>query len=262
MTKRLRLTLLLCLFCNLFIINRLHSQSEVSSDELMFRTPLPDELPALQMMSDENIVSLSVGNRYFLKEMMTEQLSASFVHKRSRFFLSLQHIGFSRFGEFSGSIGYGVKVAPWLAFALNFHYSMFHAHTYLPTHSITFDCSVLACANDKIGILLHAHNPANLHYGIVGESLMPITLNTLLYYKIHKSLFLSAQLTKTIPGDWNVGLLASCAIRSLAFTGELSLRTLSIDVACHWHSFLFSICSKYDYRTGFSQSASVRFFWK
>lgn len=237
------------------------AQNSTLSCDSYFRFSESENLPILLTMSDNNLLSLSVENRFFLKEMTSERLFCSFAYQRHRFFASVQHTGFSRFGELLSRVGYGLNISPRFAIVSHFYYSMFHAKNYRSVHSITFDLSFLASVNDKLGMVLQAYNPAHLHYGIVSENPIPITLQSMIYYKIHRDLILSAQLSKELPGNWDINLSAYYVVRCLALKSALSLRSLSVDVSCQWRSLLFSLHSQYDYRAGFSQSAAITFSW-
>ena len=261
MKKLFLLRLLISLFCLELITSVLYAQNNSLSCDTYFRFSESENLPILLINSDNNLLSLSVENRYFLKEMTSERFSCSFAYRRHRFFASVQHTGFSRFGELLGRVGYGLKLSPRFAIVSHFYYSMFHAKSYNPVHSITFDLSLCAEVNDQIGVVLQAYNPAHLHYGIVSENPIPITLQSMLYYKIHRDLFLSAQLSKDLPGNWDVNLSAYYVVRCLALKGTMSLHSLSADISCQWRSLLFSLRSQYDYQVGFSQSAVITFSW-
>lgn len=261
MKKLLLLRLLTSLFCLALMTSTLYAQSNYLSCDSFFRFSESENFPILLIKSDANHLSLSVENRYFIKEMTSERFSCSFPYQRHRFFASIRHTGFSRFGELVGSVGYGLKISPRFAFVSHFYYSMFHAKNYNTIHSITFDLSFCAEVNDKMGVALQAYNPAHLHYGIVSENPIPITLQSMLYYKIHRDLLLSAQLSKYLPGNWDVNLSAHYAMRYLALKGAVSLHLLSVGITCQWRSLLFSLHSQYDYQTGFSQSAVITFFW-
>lgn len=205
-------------------------------------------------------VNASCRNDYFLKEMMTADLTGTLLFGDNAVAFQCSHEGYSKYGNLTSSIGYSRKFAERVSVGLRFYYLFQHVEQYESVHSVTFDISLHAVVSKKLSFGFEVYNPARLKYGVRGNSLIPMMFRVQAQYVFSDKLLFLITLHKHLPGEFDVVLGAYYRPTSYFFLSfDVSLMNADVGVMLRCRSLYFTIDFKYNYRLGFSPEIGLAY---
>lgn len=204
-------------------------------------------------------VGCAFSNRFLLKEFMSECVSAQLRVKQNAFFLSCEHVGYSRFGELTCSAAYARTLGKHLAFGLNFHYSLSHAAEYQNVHSISFDVSCHAHISHKFGLGFAVHNPARLKFGITGTLPLPTKFIFVFDNQIGKNLLIFTELEYELKTSFQLAVGTIYKMKCLFLSLKLAFPTPEIEMKAQlaYQHLLLGINCQYLLPAGLVPQAAV-----
>ncbi|PKP20250.1 MAG: hypothetical protein CVU02_02495 [Bacteroidetes bacterium HGW-Bacteroidetes-19] len=235
------------------------SQNDPKKENLFLFSYIKDFLSILPFIN-QNFVQCQVENRFLVPEINQKVCLSHLKFKDNSFILRLNHLGYSKFGMLESSIGYARKFGKSVSFSLDFLYLFNHVSGYDSRHSLTFRCSLWGKLNSKWSFGVSVYNPAHLKYGGLSEELIPVKVHLLMVYAINEKVLLIPEVTKTFPGNLNIGVNTAISVNDFQISNSLSLKGIGMGLGFFYKQFLFHLDTKYDYRLGISPTVQLTYF--
>lgn len=207
-----------------------------------------------------NFVQCQVKNKFLLPEINQKQCLTHFIVKNNSLIIQINHLGYSKFGLLESSLGYARKFGRSVSFSLDFHYLFNHVSGYDSRHSLTFRCSLWGKLNSKTSFGVSVYNPAHLKYGGLSGELIPVKVHILMVYAINEKVLLIPEVTKTFPGNLDIGINTAISVNDFQISNSLSLKGIGMGLGFFYKQFLFHLDTKYDYRLGISPTVQLSYF--
>ncbi len=259
------LFIMLLLFDFQFVISNNLDTLKPSSNDINYslnshwRLSLLRDDAAASVFLERSVLRASFENRYFIKELMNEELDAVFRFQQNAFLLSVNHLGCSRYGEMSLSAGYARGFGKHIAIGLRAYYLFSHAMEYPSVHSFTFDASIYAHIGKSFGLGFSVYNPARLRYGVTGTVCLPVRLHFDFDYLVGRNVLLFTKMDLELKTCVTATLGSRFRLRNLFLTCWASFPNaagcIQVDLACR--RFLLGVECTYSYPLGFVPRASV-----
>lgn len=199
-------------------------------------------------------------NEFCTREMMHKQLDFNWCNGEHLWSNSLIHIGYTHYGHFQFSTGYGHLFGKKLAIGMRAVYELEHATHYPTRHSFTIDCSGSLKIGNKTILALYLFNPIRMRYGIISDEVMPTKFSLCCIYQTGEKVALTGFATLTLPFQPEIGIhLHWQPIPNLAFITHGSNSKTGLTILLHSKSMTFSIASDWFYRAGISPEANFYF---
>jgi len=216
--------------------------------------------PAAGALFEQSLLSAEFHNDFCLKELIYKSLSYDFVKNRNCGFLVLDHFGYSKYGNFSLSAGYARCFGHKLSISLAGDYLVQHAEHYPSLHSFTIDISGILLINNNAGILISLYNPIRMHYGVVGQSIIPMQFNIESYYQIDSKLISYMLCKKTLPGNLEIGGGLNCyPTKHLYVNIFCSQIKIGAGAATQWKHFILGTSANWNYKLGISTQSHLNY---
>lgn len=227
--------------------------------EYLFLYSFVKDFSSILPFINQSFIQCQVENRFLVPEINQKRCLAHLTLKNNSFILQINHLGYSKFGLLESSLGYARKFGRSVSFSLDFHYLFNHVTGYESRHSFTFRTSFWGKLNSKTSFGVSVYNPAYLKYGGLSEELIPVKVHLILMYSINDKVVLIPEVTKTFPGNLNIGVTTAISVNNFQFSTSLSLKGVGIGFGFFYKQFLFQIDTKYDYRLGISPTVQVSY---
>lgn len=241
---------LACLLLMLCATTECKSQTTVYD---FSKTHLFRDFAAAQTATPKTIIGLTVRNDFGTKELMFNSLDFSWHRNRNCLLVSASHYGYKHFGTFSAGAGYGRLFGQRFSVAMRFFYLLQHATHYESRHSVTIDLSSYWQISNSTSLAVMIYNPIGMHYGIIGNELIPMTFSVQLHYMPTARLAGTLSTSITVPGQFNIRLgLAYFASPHLFLNGYCDLAQCRVELHVPWRKLVFSLGTAWYYNTGFS----------
>ena len=224
-----------------------------------YLTGLSERNPAATAFISKSHVKISFENRFFLKELMKESVRGTIRYGPNTFLVSVDHFGYSRYGELTTELGYVRNFGQRIAIGMQFYYLMSHAAEYPMTHSVTFDISLYAAISNNIGLGFSVYNPARLKYNMTGRTVLPTRLHLDFNYRIGKKVILFTEVEKELKSQFVFRLGAGYKVRCLYLSVSAQIPEPQIDIETEiaYRRFVFGITWQYRILLGFVPQASM-----
>jgi len=194
---------------------------------------------------------------------MYKLLEFNLIHNYDALLVTLDHYGYSDFGELTAHIGYGRRFGEKFSVALRGVYLLNHAVHYPVRHSITIDFSMCYKISNTLTLAVSLYNPIRMKYGITGQEVIPMSFNLQVCYLPVDKLLCALYGEKKLPGGFNIGTsIFYHPKQNLILTGDVSLTHCGFGVLVPWKSFVFSIQSQWHYQVSFSPQCNIDYHFK
>lgn len=247
-----------CLLLLLYAPTESRSQTAISdfSQIHLFR-----DFAAARATTPKTVLDLAVRNDFCTKELMLKELAFSWNKNQNCLLVSASHYGYKHYGTLAASAGYGRMFGRKFSVAMRIFYLLQHATHYPSRHSVTIDLSSCWQITPATSLAVMIYNPIGLHYGIIGNELIPMTFAVQLHYMPTARLAGTLTTSKTIPGKFNIRIgLAYFASPHLYLNGYCDLAQCRIELHVPWRNLVFSLGTAWFYHTGFSPQGFLYFF--
>ena len=235
------------------------SQNDPKKENLFLFSYVKDFSSILPFIN-QNFVQCQVENRFLVPEINQKVCLSHVKFKNNSFILRLNHLGYSKFGILESSLGYARKFGRSVSFSLDFHYLFNHVTGYESRHSFTFKTSFWGRINSKTSLGVSVYNPAHLSYSGLSEELIPVEFHIILVYTVNEKVVLIPEVTKTFPGNLNIGITTAISVNDFQISNSLSLKGIGMGLGFFYKQFLFHLDTKYDYRLGISPTVQLLYF--
>jgi hypothetical protein len=199
---------------------------------------------------NQNFVQCQVENRFLVPEINKKRCLAHLNWNSNSVLFQLDHLGYSKFGILQSSLGYARKFGRSVSFSLDFHYLFNHVSGYESRHSFTFQTSFWGKLNSKTSMGVAVYNPAHLTYSVMSKELIPVRVHMVLLYSINDKVVLVPEVTKSFPGNLNIGVTTAISVNDFQISTSLSLQGIGVGFGFYFKPFLIHVDTKYDYRLG------------
>ena len=200
-------------------------------------------------------------NDFGTKEMMFADATGVLKFRKNVTLLSVNHYGYAQYGDFRFSVGYGRNFGDRFGMTARIFYLMAHARGYPPRHSLCADFSTACKVSDKWVIDASVYNPFMLRYGVVGQEVIPMRFSIGCAYVPARKLLVSARMSKTLPGAWEVGCrVVTQPLPPLLLAADCSNSHLGFYVGWLCGRFLFSAQAAWYYRVSVSPQLGIGYF--
>lgn len=211
-----------------------------------------------------SLVSVRLSNRFFIKELMEEQVDGVLRVEENAVIFRASHLGWAHYGEVAVAAGYARSFGRHVAVGVRFHYLMEHAQEYRSTHSFTFDVSLYAKIARNLGLGFSVYNPARLKYGVVGRTPLPTRFRLDIAYRIGKHALLFGRVKKELKTPFEIDIGAAYQVKCLFLEAGFTFPRpeFGLRVGVTYRGFFFHLEEKYLLYAGFWQSIGIRYLFK
>lgn len=238
--------------------NHFSSQNDPKRENLFLYSYAKDFSSILPFIN-QRFLQCQVENRFLVSEINQKTCLVHVPFKNNSFIVQLNHLGYSKFGILESSLGYARKFGRSVSFSLDFHYLLNHVTGYESRHSFTFRTSFWGKLNSTTSLGVSVYNPAHLKYGGLSEELIPVKFHIILIYSVNEKVVLIPEVTKTIPGNLNIGLTTAITVNDFQISNSLSLKGIGMGFGFYYKQFLFHLDTKYDYRLGICPTVQLSY---
>lgn len=206
----------------------------------------PINLAASSFVS-HSFLSTTFENRFFLKELMSEELNAVFRYRQNAFSLGVSCSGYRLYGDVTLSTGFARSFGKHVAFGLRAYYLVSYASECLTVHSFTFDVSMYARLGKNCGFGFSVYNPARLRYGVTGNVPLPVRLHLDFTYQIGRNVLLMSRADWELKSQVDFSVGAKYKLKCLIITAmarfpnpcgvvciDLLYRRFLVGISCHY----------------------------
>lgn len=226
----------------------------------VYTAEISPETPSLSCFSD-SYAAFHFRNDFGMKEMMFAEVSSTWMRKRNAILLSVNHYGYASYGEIKLAVGYGRNFGDRFAMTARIFYLMAHARGYPGSHSLCTDFSLAYKATSKFWLDATVFNPFMLHYGVVGQEVIPLKFSIGCTFIPLQKFLLSLHTSKTLPGEWEVdGRFMAQPISPLLLAVNGSNHRLGIFIGLIYRKFLITIEAAWHYRVSVSPQIGGYYF--
>lgn len=219
------------------------------------------ETPVIAHYTEFSSCGIQLRNNYHLEELTEKQIHLFQKWDDNGFLLRVNHLGYSRFGTLDLRMGYSRIWNKKITIGLDFVYLFQHATAYNNRNCITFSLSLFGKVNSKTGVGIQLFNPVQLHFWGDLNSTIPIKLQFLGYYLLHKSMILTFSVTKYAPGFVDFRFTTLLHHQKLGVEYSLSLRSSSFGITYRFKRFQLHTHFQYHYQLGGSPGTSLNYLW-
>lgn len=211
------------------------------------------DFAAARTATPKAILDFTFRNDFGTKELMFKDLAFSWHKDRNCLLVSASHYGYKHFGTFTAGVGYGRMFGHKFSVAMRVFYLLQHATHYENLHSVTIDLSSYWQITSATSLAILIYNPIGMHYGIIGNELIPMAFAVQLHYMPTARLAGTLSTSKSVPGKFNIRFgLAYFASPHLYLNGYCDLVQCRIELHVPWRNLVFSLGAAWYYNTGFS----------
>lgn len=229
--------------------------AESRSQEWLMRVHNADvfaEMPALSCFH-HSFASAHFRNDFGTKEMMYAEVYGMLSIGKNRVLASVNHYGYTNYGNMELGIGYGRDFGERFSMSARVFYMMAHARGYPPHHSLCTDFAFACKVSPKLWLDAAVYNPFMLHYGVVGQEVIPLRFSLGGTWLPIRKLLLSVTISKLLPGAWEVnGRFMTQPIAPLLLAVDGSNSHIGLFVGLIYKEFLFSVRASWYYRISVS----------
>ena len=233
----------------------LSTPNQGQSQDALFRAftaEIAAERPAISCFNPSQI-GLHTRNDFCIKEMMFAEITGQLSLQHNVIPVSINHYGYTNYGEFKLSIGYGRNFGDRFGMTARIFYLLAHARSYPARHSICADFGFAYRLSSKLLFDAAVYNPFMLRYGIVGQEVIPMRFTIGCSYAPARKLLATLSVTKTLPGAWEVDCrFLTQPVEPLILAVECSNQRLGMYVGWRYRRFLFSVRAAWYYRISVS----------
>lgn len=219
------------------------------------------ESPCIAHFTESSSCGIQLKNNYHLEELTEKQLQLFLKWEENGFLIRVNHFGYSHFGTFDLRMGYSRIWNKKITIGFDFVYLLQHATAYPNRHCITFSLSFFGKVNSKTGVGFQLFNPAQLAFWGDPNSSIPIKLQFLGYYFLHKSMMLTFTVTKFAPGFVDFRFTTLIHHQKLSIEYSLSLKSSGFGITYRFKRYQFHTYFQYHYQLGGSPGASLNYQW-
>lgn len=257
---RLLFIYIVCLTVNPVLRGQTNKLEINKIEDLYYRYIIPDNFAAAPFLNN-NIISLSFKNEFFLAELTKETLDFILPFRENSFHFQIAHDGYSRFGEMKMSLAYSRAFKKRFAVGMQFYYLMHHAKNYELMHSLGADISLYTQLFNAVWVGIQVVNPFRLKYDIAGTEVIPTKLCFVGFYKINKEVLVSLAVRKAMPGFLDTEFSLFFRKKSWGVISLFSLTKMGVNLVYSKNIFEISLGTDFYYLIGFSSSAKFSCFF-
>jgi len=219
------------------------------------------EMPAAGVLSN-SFAGIHLRNDFCTKEMMMAEAAGQFVLQKNVLLASVNHYGYSGYGDLKLSFGYGRNFGDRFAMTARVFYLMAHARGYPTRHSLSVDFAFAYRTSPKLLFDAAIYNPFMLRYGVVGQEVIPMKFSVGCAYKPVRKFLLSLTMSKVLPGSWEVDFrFMTQPMDPLLLEAGCSNHRLGLYIGWKHKHLLLSVSAGWYYRISVSPEIGCFYFF-